>query len=273
MSASYIFSNEGLVALAQYIDLETLFAFDIDGTLAPIVDDFTAARITNPVKTTLARLATLANVAVITGRSRQDALEILGFEPHLLIGNHGAEWPEGSDIMKDEFIRQSTEWQEQLQHELTGVAGVEIEFKGETLSVHYRKAVDQSDALVRIHAAVESLDPKPKIIRGKFVVNVLPTGAPTKGEALVSAMKKFGARRAVYFGDDVTDEEVFLLKDVDLFGIHIGKDDNTAAAYYLKRQSALLGLLNSIVGMVEQHAKKVNCVIVSKSPLNAEGFA
>ena len=273
MSASYIFSNKGLVALAQYIDLDTLFAFDIDGTLAPIVDDFTAASVSSPVKKTLARLATLANVAVITGRSRKDALAILGFEPHLLIGNHGAEWPENSDIRTDSFIQQSTAWLEQLQCKLTGVAGVEIEFKGESLSVHYRKAVDQGDAHARIHRAIEMLTPKPKVISGKSVLNILPPSAPTKGEALVSAMKMFGTKRAVYFGDDVTDEEVFLLKDVDLFGIHIGKDDDTAAAYYLKRQSALLGLLNSIVGMVEQHAKSVNCVIVSNSPLKAEGFA
>lgn len=273
MSASYIFSNEGLVALAKYIDLDTLFAFDIDGTLAPIVDDFTAASISSPVKKTLARLATLLNVAVITGRSRQDALAILGFKPHLLIGNHGAEWPEGSGILTDEFIKQSTAWQEQLHRELTGVAGVEIEFKGESLSVHYRKAVDQGDAHERIHCAIEMLTPKPKIISGKSVVNVLPPGAPTKGEALVSAMKMFGTRRAVYFGDDVTDEEVFLLKDIDLFGIHIGKDGNTAADYYLKRQSALLGLLNSIVGMVEQHAKSVNCLIESKFTHKVKEFA
>lgn len=97
------------------------------------------------------------------------------------------------------------------------------------------------------------------------MLNILPPGAPTKGEALVSAIKMFGTERAVYFGDDVTDEEVFLLNQVDLFGIHIGKDDYTAATYYLRSQSELLRLLKLIVGLLEQHAKSVNCVIVSDS--------
>jgi len=51
------------------------------------------AFIAEPVHATLGRLIKVAKVAVITGRSRQDALAILGFEPHLLVGNHGSEWP------------------------------------------------------------------------------------------------------------------------------------------------------------------------------------
>lgn len=255
MGASYIFSSKGLAALARYINLETLFAFDIDGTLAPIVEDFTAATVSEPVKATLARLSAMANVIVITGRSRRDAAAILGFEPHLLVGNHGAEWPEGSGVPTEQLIRLCTVWEEELRRELGDIAGVEIEYKGESLTIHYRRAPDPMRALAQIHGAIARLAPQPKIISGKAVVNVLPPGGLTKGEALVLAMKMFGAERAVYFGDDVTDEEVFLLKDVDILGIHIGKDNDTAATYYLKKQSALLGLINSIAGIIEQHVK------------------
>jgi trehalose 6-phosphate phosphatase len=82
--------------------------------------------------------------------------------------------------------------------------------------------------------------------------------ALTKGDALVAAMEMFGLKRAIFFGDDVTDEEVFKLKNVDVLGIHIGKDDKTAAPYYLKKQSALLGLLNSMVGILELHGEGGN---------------
>jgi trehalose 6-phosphate phosphatase len=104
--------------------------------------------------------------------------------------------------------------------------------------------------------AIETLEPRPKKIDGKFVVNLLPAEALTKGNALVAAMEMFVLHRAIFVGDDVTDEEVFKLNNVDIFGIHIGKDDQTAAPYYLKKQSALLGLLNSMVGMLESHSDK-----------------
>lgn len=90
-------------------------------------------------------------------------------------------------------------------------------------------------------------------IRSQLIGNTLydPMEAQTKGEALVASMERLGLTRSIFFGDDLTDEEVFQLKDTDLFGIHIGKDDRTAAPYYLNSQSELLGLLNSIVGILE----------------------
>jgi trehalose 6-phosphate phosphatase len=89
------------------------------------------------------------------------------------------------------------------------------------------------------------------------VVNLLPVDALTKGDALVAAMELFGLQRAIFIGDDVTDEEVFKLKNVDVFGIHIGTDDQTAAPYYLEQQSAMPGLLNSMVGMLELHSENM----------------
>lgn len=253
MTAAYIFSNEGLVALARYVAPDTLFAFDLDGTLAPIVSDYSAVAISEPVKKTLGRLSKLARVIIITGRSRTDARKILGFEPELLVGNHGAEWPDQASGDSPDFKTVCINWQNQLNILLEGILGVEIETKGESLTIHYRKATDPENTHSQITAIVEKLDPPPKIIGGKFVVNLLPLEAPSKGDALIRAMDLFGTKRAVYFGDDVTDEEVFKLTGVDLLGIHIGKDGQTAATYYLKRQSALLGLLNSIVGLMEQH--------------------
>lgn len=253
MTASYIFSSEGLVALAPYVAPDTLFAFDLDGTLAPIVEEYSAVQISEPVKTSLKRLIELAKVAVITGRSRKDALTILGMEPHLLVGNHGSEWPPQEGRRNWEHIGLCLNWKEHLQNDLCCTKGVEIEFKGESVSLHYRKADDRESALSRINAAIETLEPAPRRIGGKFVVNLLPMEALTKGDALVAAMEMFGLHRAIFIGDDVTDEEVFKLDNRNIFGIHIGQDSQTAAQYYLKKQSALLGLLNTIVGMLESN--------------------
>lgn len=255
MTASYLFTPEGLAVLSAYAAPDTLFAFDLDGTLAPIVADYSTAKVNGAVRTTLERLTKLARVSVITGRSRKVALEILGFEPHLVIGNHGAEWPEASGSRNRQFSQICRAWREQLQNRLSAVRGVEIEFKGESISIHYRKTTDREGALSEIDAAIIALSPSPKRVGGKYVVNLIPMEAPGKGEALVAAMESLGSRRAIYTGDDETDEEVFRQRYVDLLGIHVGEDGWTAATYYLKKQSEILGLLCSMVGTLELREK------------------
>jgi len=256
---SYLFQSPGLATLALYATPDTLFAFDLDGTLAPIVEEYGAARVPNPVRTTLQRLVGLAKVVVITGRSRKDAQAMLGFEPHLIIGNHGAEWPPGKDSRNWQFVDCCLKWRNQLHDALFYERGIEIEFKGESISLHFRKTDDPDRALALIQAAIDQLEPSPRKIGGKYVVNVVPGEAWGKGDALAAAMERLGSSRAVYFGDDETDEEVFRLKRDDVFGVHVGKDDRTAASYYLNQQSEMLGLLNSLVGMLESQSEEANC--------------
>lgn len=248
---SYLFHSRQLPTFTRQVAADTLFAFDLDGTLAPIVSDYGAAKVAKPVRTALQRLTGLAKVVVITGRSRKDALAILGFEPQLVIGNHGAEWPGEKETRNWQFVRHCLKWREKLHDSLFYQQGVEIEFKGESISLHYRKAEDREQALAGIEAAIEELEPPPRRVGGKFVVNLLPKEAQGKGDALVAAMERLGAARAIYFGDDETDEEVFRLQREDVFGVHIGKDDGTSAHCYLNQQSEMLALLNAIVDVLE----------------------
>lgn len=249
MTAAYLLQPQGLATLARFAAADTLFAFDLDGTLAPIVADYAGATLDEPMRSALQQLNQLAKVAVITGRSRQDALGILGFEPHLLIGNHGAEWP-GTEDRNRQFIQWSRMWESRLRKELQGTQGIEIEFKGASVTLHYRKAIDEKNALAQIDAAIEKLTPGPKRIGGKFVINLLPMGALTKGAALTAAMNRLGVSRAIFVGDDLTDEDVFQLKNCRILGIHIGKGDQTAADYYLEHQSEVLGLLQTLVHLL-----------------------
>lgn len=253
MTASYLFHPKGLATLARYVAPDTLFAFDLDGTLAPIVEEYAAAQIAEPVRSTLVRLTKLAQVVVITGRSRKDAEAILGFEPHLLIGNHGAEWPPDANSRNWKLVQNCLKWRDQLHDMVFYEEGMELEFKGESLSLHYRKAADPDKALSMINAAIDLLEPRARSFGGKYVVNVVALEALGKGGALLAAMERLGSARAVYFGDDVTDEEVFQLNRDDVLGVHVGEDDRTAASYYLNQPSEMLGLLNSIVGMLELH--------------------
>ncbi|QWV92957.1 trehalose-phosphatase [Geomonas oryzisoli] len=248
---SYLFQFEELAAFTHHVAADTLFAFDLDGTLAPIVADYGQARVAKPVRGVLQRLMGLAKVAIITGRSRQDAIGILGFQPHLVIGNHGAEWPGQNSGRRWELVQLCLKWRDRLHTALFYEPGVEIEFKGESLSLHYRKSEDPQRALMMINAAIEDLDPAPRTIGGKYVVNVVPAEALGKGEALAAALEQLGCSRAIYFGDDETDEDVFRMARGDIFGVHVGRNDQSAATYYLNQQSEILGLLNSIVGVLE----------------------
>ncbi|BCG46583.1 Trehalose-6-phosphate phosphatase [Citrifermentans bremense] len=256
---SYLFQCEELAAFTHHVAPDTLFAFDLDGTLAPIVDEYGEARVAKPVRNALQRLMGLAKVAVITGRSRQDAIGILGFQPHLVIGNHGAEWPGLSGGRRWEHVQLCLKWRDRLHTALFYEQGVEIEFKGESLTLHYRKSDDPQRALAMIQAAIGDLQPQPRTIGGKFVVNVLPAEACGKGEALAAAMEELGCSRAIYFGDDETDEEVFRLPRSDVFGVHVGKNELSAATYYLNQQSELLGVLNSMVGILENCEYEAQC--------------
>lgn len=79
-----------------------------------------------------------------------------------------------------------------------------------------------------------------------------------RGALFVAAMKKEGVHRAVYFGENTADSEIFALRELDILGVHIGNQVITAAPYYLSKDTALLGLLNSITGILEVHGMAEN---------------
>ena len=112
--STYLFSNSALAAMESFLDRTTLFAFDIDGTLAPIVSDPGAIGIPDTVQKEIAILGKRAQVAVITGRARSDALQHLSIAPHYLIGNHGAEGLPGWESRTQEFVLTVKGWQDQL---------------------------------------------------------------------------------------------------------------------------------------------------------------
>ncbi len=261
---NYLFSDAGRAELRGAIDGETLFAFDLDGTLAPIVSDPAAIMISSGIKNGLLRLVRLAPVAVITGRARADALAHLGFPPRFLVGNHGAEGLPGAGATEREFVRLCRGWKAQLQALLPDLdrSGIFMEDKGATLSLHYRNAPDRELAQRKIVEAVSRLDPEPRRISGKFVENVVPQGALHKGEALLRIMEHLGCRRALFVGDDVTDEDVFRLRDDRIFGIRVGMSETSAARHFIHEQSEISLLLDEIMVILETHSgKKIPCNI------------
>ena len=251
--STYLFSDTAGTAMERFIDRRTLFAFDFDGTLAPIGPDPDAIGIPVTIQKEMITLGGIAGVAVITGRSRSDALQRLSILPRYLIGNHGAEGLPGWESRTQEFIRTVKEWQDQLDELLPSEnrRGIFIENKGPTLSVHYRHAADSKASRVMILRAINRLVPQPRLISGIYIENLLPKGAPDKGVALTHLMNQAGCPKGFFVGDDETDEDVFRLEHESIFTVRVGRKTGSLARFYLRNQQEIARLLrktNDILG-------------------------
>ena len=255
----YLFSEAGLSTLGSFINDETLFAFDLDGTLAPIVTDPAMIRIPLEVKSRLLHLAGIAFVAIITGRARSDALKHLGFSPGLVVGNHGAEGLPGREDIENKYIALVSKWSAQLKMLLPDdrESGIIVEKKGATLSIHYRNAPNRAEAYNVILDALAGLSPPPRLVAGKYVLNIIPIDAPNKGEALSLIMHHRGYKRAVFIGDDETDEDVFRIGSKYILGIRVGETPLSAARIVMQRQSEITRLLDEIIMTLQPGDEKM----------------
>jgi trehalose 6-phosphate phosphatase len=243
----YAFSPEGIACLSAVLAGDPLLAFDIDGTLAPIVERPHEARLPDDVQNCLAKLAKRCDVAVITGRAVDDARRMLSFTPRYLIGNHGAEglprWSERSAGFADTVSR----WKQTLTAcDALATTGVTVEDKRYSLSLHYRLAPNPAAAHDAIRHCVQQLDPEPRVIVGKAVVNLLPLDAPDKGDALRALIEETRCSSVLYVGDDDTDETVFGLQLPSVLTLRVEPAADSAAALYLRDQREVLTLMQHI---------------------------
>lgn len=245
-------SPEGQDELRRLAGASTLYAFDFDGTLAPIVSQPDRARSGSGVRRRLALLARQAPVVVISGRSLADLRPRIPAEVRLCVGNHGSE---GIDESVDaEQMRQVCDgWARQLEDVLAEpprVAGIVVENKGLTLSVHYRLARDRTSAARRLAELVKRLVPAPRVIGGKFVVNLLPPGAPTKFETLVEIARRESAERVLFVGDDETDELVFEQAPPHWMTVRVELDHSSRAKYFVHQQAEVAMLLDRLLELM-----------------------
>ena len=239
----HLLTPEGERALQAVMRLRPLLAFDFDGTLAPIVARPDEAKVPESVSRGLAELARDLPVAIITGRSVADVRTRLGFEPQYVIGNHGAEDPnlprQAQDSQPLDALRQRI-----ASHaDDLAAAGVSVEDKRLSLALHYRLARDPGAALVSIEALLQGIEPSLKRFGGKCVVNVLAAGLPDKGDALAALVRRANVAAAVFVGDDVNDEAVFMRAEPPSLTIRIGDDDPLSKAMYFLDSDAQLALV------------------------------
>ncbi len=246
----YLLSATGLQILESLSFTRTLYAFDFDGTLAPIVSKPELAQASKESTRLLNELARLATVAIISGRSVADLRTRVSLPGNHLIGNHGLE---GLGVRKEAVGKAEAscrDWLGQLKNSwaaLDGDAGVFVEDKTYSLALHYRRSRNKRRAKLELFSLIEKLDPAPRLILGKCVMNLLPAGGPHKGVALLETMMKLNLKCAFYIGDDDTDEDVFTLPDSRIISARVGQKKSSQAQFYLKRQSEMNRLLRILI--------------------------
>jgi trehalose 6-phosphate phosphatase len=205
--------------LKHFTKAGTLLALDFDGTLAPIVKVRQSAELSERTRELLQQAARIYPTVIITGRSLSDIKKKMkGIHPLILIGNHGAEGGRADS----QPIHQVKEWKKRIAGQLRMIEGCDIEDKRYSISIHYRDSKNKAKARREILKLLKGL-PNVKVMNGKSLFNVVDARSPGKGQALLSLMKKMKFKKAIFAGDDVTDEDVFRLGNKAVLGIRVGQ--------------------------------------------------
>ncbi|HEX6683447.1 MAG TPA: trehalose-phosphatase [Candidatus Limnocylindrales bacterium] len=211
---------------------QLLIACDYDGTLAPIVEDPSAAAPLPEAVAALRSLATLpqTTVAVVSGRALRDlaALSRLPSEVHL-VGSHGSEFDVG-------FVTRLEPHLVSLRSKLLGVLealtrdhpGVKLEAKPASIAVHTRTASeDVTDSIMDKVRTGPAQWPDVHTTEGKEVIE-LSVLARHKGTAIEELRRQVSAGAVLFIGDDVTDENAFKTLSGKDIGIKVGPGETVA---------------------------------------------
>lgn len=240
-----ILAPRNAASLGRFVRQRVLLALDFDGTLAPIVERPADARLPEKTAGLLQELALRYPVVIISGRSVDDVRARLGGATvATIVGNHGIE-PSSDMHSAADTVAQ---WATALSADVAGMAGVQMENKRHSLAVHYRRAPSPSSAHRAIRRAAERLPGAVRVVEGIMVLNIVPAGAPNKGDALQRLRAQFGVAATLYAGDDVTDEDAFAAQDPEIdIGIRVGLTRDTHARYYIPSQPDIDRLLALLI--------------------------
>lgn len=239
-----------------------LLCLDYDGTLTPIVDKPEWAKLSPETRGLLDRISRKPRfrVAVVSGRSLADVRGLVGLNNIIYAGNHGLEL-EGPSIRylhpEAEAARSVLEnIAGRLREELNGIAGLQVEDKKLTLSIHFRRVPEKFlDKLFRIIENITRDAEKRGVIAvtgGKKVIEIRPPADWDKGKIVRRLQTELtggepGKILAIYLGDDRTDEDAFRAIHDEGVTVRVGgPDPGSRARYYLDDPGQVLELLKKL---------------------------
>lgn len=231
-----------------------LIATDFDGTLCPIAETASRARLSPVAEQMLCAAAACDRIvpAVITGRSLAD---IRRWIPSgiVLAGNHGLEIAGrglafkhgGACELRPCIAGACDAFGPVVRHWPTAW----IEDKRLSATLHFRKVHESHHKALR-RMARQCLRPfgsRLALRAGKLAMEVRPSVRWDKGSAVEYIRQRTGAFAAcVCIGDDATDETMFRANR-DGLNIRVGRSSRTAATYRLQDPSEVATLLGHLV--------------------------
>ena len=192
--------GRGLLARLAAEPARAAILLDVDGVLAPIVDDPAAAAVPPETRAELERLrGRYALVACVSGRASDDVRRVVGLPDVVAVGEHGLE-----------LEPEAAAWRERPDAFLGGVRWDDVERKALTATLHYRRHPDEAAALrvledVAARARAAGLVPR----FGRKVLELRPPIKADKGTAVAHLLERHGLARALYAGDDTTDVDAY----------------------------------------------------------------
>jgi trehalose 6-phosphate phosphatase len=160
-----------------------------------------------------AKIATSGATALVSGRSLAQIDRIFAPELWPAAGLHGLERRDASGrvhrqpLSPGQFDVALRVFERIANH----YPGIDIEDKGLTIALHYRRAPELEASLVNeVQHVADELGGGYHVQRGSCVLEIRPVGA-TKGDAIDAFLAEapFAGRRPVYAGDDLTDLGAF----------------------------------------------------------------
>jgi trehalose 6-phosphate phosphatase len=191
--------------------------FDIDGTLAPIVEQPADARVPESTRQLLAELARRYGVvACVSGRRASEARAMVAIGTISYLGSHGAEllragWTESTiDPELEDWRRRMHEFGRQVDTPDLRRRRIRIEDKGAILAFHWRGAPDEEEARAGIDAIAARAEAAGlRTHWGRKVLEVRPPVRIDKGAGITAFLEGEDVDVAMYVGDDTTDLDAF----------------------------------------------------------------
>ena len=223
----------GLEMKLNYSVHDYAFFFDLDGVLAEIVDSPDDAVINHLTLGFLGKLTILNNnaVAIISGRSLYEIERLTtpltlhksglhGLQMSIM-QNQDVSWSGKLDVIRKQLIRMGEQF-----------PGVLVEDKQYCIAVHYRQLPEARIAILNIlESLMVLLGHEFALLKGKMVYEIKPAHI-NKARAVAAFLERpeFKNRIPVYLGDDVTDEDAFILVNSrNGISIKVGTGGETAA--------------------------------------------